>query len=390
MSTETAPLPVGASRTRSNLYSQIACGMNADTLAIQILGLTTGKGGGKPVVASEQKAPFKDGDWTPTSIALTGTTAPVTLDELTVCAGSSATEAVGLGSDGRLYAVGSVAEAASWVGGRGAIATPTTFAPNTLSSWPINTVTVFAVSPTGAPYVAAYQDASQAWQSGYPLPKPDATALRSFAARPDLSDAGTTHAIGLTTTGEAYEIATAQGPGIGVANWSAGKGRLGSASGLPVFNQLLLISGDNNQVFHVIGLGSDGSVWDVDTYSISASTWSGTSTTIAASGSITEGTIDFYLSTTAAGETAINLLAWAGSSLTCFATFVTGWTASTTTVPTAGVSSKWQVIDNSAAAMDGDYGDVFIIGLSGVGLVYELSYFHAGTWTAGAPTPINK
>jgi hypothetical protein len=75
------------------------------------------------------------------------------------------------------------------------------------------------------------------------------------------------HAVGLTSDGKASEVAAAKGPGVGSANWSKWTGILGSANGLPEFSQLVLVSGDGAGNFHVIGLGTDGSVWDIDQYS---------------------------------------------------------------------------------------------------------------------------
>lgn len=386
MNTETTTLP-DPTRTRHQQYSKLACGHGSPGLYVQVLGLGAGKKAGLPFVAAMQSSAFAHGDWTPSSLALTGANPPATLADLAVCAGFNATEAVGIGTDGRIYRVGSQTQYPQWTPGGGLLPQATTFAAGSLSACLINTATFFAVSSAQAPWVAAYRDQSQVWQPGYALPGPDGLTYTSLAARPDRSSAGTTHAIGLTTDGKASEVATASGPGTGIGNWTQGKGVLGSTTGLPSFTQLLLVSGDAKNNFHVIGLGTDGSVWDIDQYAATAALpgWSGVSTRISAAGAIGSGKIDFFLSG-APGDFAINLVAWAGSTLITFATFASSWSPVSVTIPTRGVSPHWQIVNN---LVDTTSNGIFLLGLSGAGLLYELAYCKNGTWTAGPATPIS-
>ena len=386
MNTETTTLP-DPTRTRHPQYSKFACGHGSPDLYVQVLGLGAGKKAGTASVASMQNSASAHGDWTPSSIALTGANPPATLADLAVCAGSSATEAVGIGSDGRIYRVGSQTQDQQWTPGGGLLPQATTFVPGSLSASLLNTATFFAVTSTQAPWVAGYRDQSQVWQPGYALPGAGGLSFQFLAARPDRSNAGTTHAIGLTTDGKACEVATAVGSGTGVGNWTAGKGRLGSATGLPAFTQLLLVTADSSQNFHVIGLGSDGSVWDIDRYAAGAVTpqWSGQSTRIVAPGSVSGSKIDFFLSGTPTSFT-INLVAWTNSTLVVFATFATIWVPASVTIPTSGASRHWQIINN---LVDTASNGIFILGLSGAGLLYELAYCKNGTWTAGTQTPIS-
>jgi hypothetical protein len=377
-----------AGRTQNRQYARLACGPGSPGNFVQVLGLSAGKDEGQPAVVSIQKTASAQGDWTPSYIPLTGAISPITLKDLVVCAGYNTTEAVGLGSNGNIYRVGYQTNSPAWVAGEGLLSQPVVFSPGTLSACLINTPTFFAVSFMNAPWVAAYRDQSQVWQKGYPLPGPAGLSYQAIAARPDTSDAGTTHAIGLTADGKACEVATAAGRGTGSGNWTQGKGILGQATGLPAFTQLVLISGDAANNFHVIGLGTDGSVWDIDQFATQAATpaWSGRSTLIAAAGTISNSKIDFFLSSSATGFS-INLLAWAGSTLKIFATYGTSWTTGTATIPTSGASLHWHVVNNLA---DPGSNSVFILGLSGAGLAYELAYCNNGTWTAGPRIPISK
>lgn len=376
-------------RTRHQQYGKIACGHGNPDLYVQVLGLGSGKNAGKPYVAAMQNSDSAHGDWTPSAFSLTGANAPATLVDLAACAGNNATEAVGLGSDGNIYRLGSQTQDGTWTKGGGLVAQSTTFSPGSISACLLNTVTVFAVSSAKAAWVAAYRNQSQPqqWQAGYALPGPVGVTYQSLAARPDLSNAGTTHAIGLTTDGKACEAATAGGPGTGASNWTTGKGILGQTTGLPAFAQLLLVSGDAQNNFHVIGLGTDGSVWDIDQYSATAATpaWSGNSTQIVAAGTIGNSKIDFFLSG-APGSFSINLVAWTNSTLVTFAIYASSWTTASVTIPTCGASRHWQIVSN---LKDTASNGIFILGLSGVGLLYELAYCKNGTWTAGPLTPIS-
>lgn len=378
-----------ATRTITNLYGKLACGHGTPGLYVQVLGIGAGKNAGQPAVAAMQNSTSAHGDWQSAYLPLTGATAPATLVDLTVCAGYNATEAVGLGSDGNIYLVGEQTEDKKWTAGAGMLTQndKTTFLPGTLSSFLLNTTTILALSSKNIPWVAAYRDQKQVWQPGYGLPSSIVSNFQSVAARPDLSSAGTVHAIGLTSDGSACEVSIASGSGTGSGNWKAGKGVLGSTTGLPTFAQLLLVSGDAAMNFHVIGLGIDGSVWDIDTYSAGTATpqWSGKSTRILAPSSVSDSKIDFFLSG-APGSFTINLVAWAGSTLSVLASFGTAWALSTATIPTSGFSARWQIINNLA---DTTSSGIFILGLSGLGLVYELAYSKDGTWTAGSTKPIS-
>lgn len=389
-STTLSPEPTSPNlgRTQNRQYAKLACGPGSPGNLVQVLGLSAGKNEGQPAVVSVQKSPSAQGDWTPSYVPLTGAASPVTLEDLVVCAGYNTTEAAGLGTNGNLYRVGYQTNSPAWVAGDGLLIQPVVFTPGTLSACLINTPTFFAVSFMNAPWVAAYRDQSQVWQPGYALPGPAGLSYQALSARPDLSDAATTHAIGLTLDGKACEVATAAGPGTGLKNWTQGKGILGQAAGLPAFTQLLLVSGDAASNFHVIGLGADGSVWDIDQFAARATTpaWSGQSTLIAAAGTVRGSKIDFYLSSSAAGFS-INLLAWAGSTLTIFATFGTVWARSAATIPTSGASLHWHVVNNLANPSGNS---LFILGLSGAGLAYELAYANNGIWTAGTTIPISK
>lgn len=390
-SAATETQPAEATRTITHLYSKLACGHGTPGLYVQVLGIGAGKNAGQPAVAAMQKSASAQGDWQSAYLPLTGPTAPAALVDLTVCAGYNATEAVGLGSDGNIYLVGEQTEDQKWTAGAGMLTQnqkTTTFLPGTLSSCLLNTTTILALSSKNIPWVAAYRDQKQVWQPGYGLPSSIVSNFQSIAARPDLSSAGTVHAIGLTSDGNACEVSTASGSGTGSGNWTAGEGLLGSTTGLPTFAQLLLVTGDAAMNFHVIGLGTDNSVWDIDTYSAGSATpqWSGKSTCIVAPSSVSDSKIDFFLSG-APGSFTINLVAWAGSTLSVLASFDTAWAASTATIPTSGFSARWQIINNLA---DTSSTGIFILGLGSVGLVYELAYCKDGTWSAGTKTPLNK
>ena len=86
----------------------------------------------------------------------------------------------------------------------------------------------------------------------------------------------------------------------------------------------------------------------------------------------------------------INIVGYSHSALTILATFVsTAWGTSTTVIPTCGSSSTWKIVNNPAYSFATKEVGAFILGLSGVGLLYELAYFDGTTWTAGAKTPIS-
>jgi len=372
-------------KIRHQAYGKLACGPAPINNYVQVLGLTTGKTAGLPAVASMQNSTSVQGDWTP---CYTPLTAPTPMVDLVVATGFDYTHAVGLGSDSHIYVAGSQNPAGKWEpkSGSGLISNPTLFVAGSLSAQLINTPTVFALSYAKTPWVAAYRSLGVVgWNSGYALPMPKPFTLQWLGARPDVGDAGATHAIGLTTDGKACEVAIASGPGTGSSNWTVGKGTLGLATGLPAFTQLLLVSGDAQGNFHVIGLGADGSVWDIDQYSPARTNpetspkWSGISTRIAAAGSVTAGKIDFYFSG------AINVVTWSGSGLKVLATYTTGWVPSTVAIPTSGGSLDWQVVNNMAGGAA-----CFILGLGVAGLAYELAYYGNGKWSTGSKDPISQ
>ena len=361
-------------------YGRLAFGYSQSNY-VQVLGLARGR----PAAASMQNSTSVQGSWSPVYVPL----APVTLSDLVVCAGNNTTQAIGLGTDGNIYPVGKKISGGSWQAASGSPVTQSKkFKAGTLRFQLINTSTVFAVASDGGAWVATYrsQDAQPVWKPGYQLPQPTTSIFQSLAARPDLSDAGTTHAIALAGSGVAYEVATAKGPGVGVNNWTAGAGALGGGATLPTFSQLVLVSGDCNSTFHVIGLGTDGSVWDIDQFAVKGSTlgWSKKSKNIVPAGTITVGPIDFYLSNPA-GSIVINLVKAVTGGLQVFAQFSqTGWNSASISIATSGGSTSWRLINNLVAGTG-----VLALGLGSTGFAYELAYFDGNTWTAGSRSPIS-
>ena len=387
-STALLDTPITDTATKRVTYSAFACGPD-NNLNIQVVGLTNGKSAGAAVLASNQKSATAEGSWNADKTALTPSGAE-SLSDLVICSGAPVTYAIGLGGDGKIYKTGMLPPSGSWQAGGGVVTQTQTFAAGSLAQQLINTNTVFAIASTGAPWVAAYQDYQQQWQVGYALPSSVTDSFKSIGARPDMSDAGTTHAIGLTAAGAAVEIATASGPGDTAAIWTKGHGALGkSTAQMPAFTQLHLVTADSVGTFHVIGLGSDGSVWDIDQFTALATSpdspaWTGNSTKILAAGSITQPGIDVYY------DGSINIVGYSHSALAILATFVsTAWGTSTTAIPTCGSSLNWKIVNNTAYAFATQKCGTFILGLSGVGILYELAYFDGTTWTAGAQTPIS-
>jgi len=381
----TQPAPLEVSRTQPHTVSKIAVGLTANNRLV-VAGITSGKLSGRPAVLSTQIEPFGNNNWQPGYLQLRGPVGMNYLTDLVVAAGNNLSHVVGLGNDGNIYCAGSE-NAGQWTPGAGLLSQVQTFLSGTLSAQIVNTATVFALSNLGAPWVAAYRDqqAQPQWQRGYALPNPTGATFKQLAARPDTSDLGPTHAIGLTTGGQAVEVATARGRGTGAGNWSPGAGVLGQASGLPAFVQLLAISGDNAGNFHVIGLGADGSVWDIDQYTANAAApkWTKVSQLIAPAGTCSTGKIGCYVGS----GLSLNLVAWQGSRLTVFACFTASWSTTTTVIPTSGIASEWHL----AANCKGSVGTEFILGVAGTGLVYELAYLNShGAWEAGAQVPINQ
>lgn len=377
--------PVEASRPQRHSFSKIAVGQSSNNRLL-VVGITSGKPSGQPAALSAQVSPYSNNNWQPGYTPLTGPVGMIYLTDLVVACGSNTTHAVGLGNDGNVYCTGSEV-GSKWTPGAGLFSQTNVFKPGTLSAQMMNTATVFAVSSQGAPFVALQRDQQSPpqWQPGYALPNPTGATFQQLLARPDMSDASPTHAIGLSTKGVAFEVASAKGPGTGPANWIPGAGQLGKASGLPAFSQLLAISSDAAGNFHVIGLGTDGSVWDIDQYSATAKTpqWSKNSLLIAPAGTISSSKIDCYLGT----GLSLNLVAWNNNQLTTFAQYSTSWGPAALPIPTCGVSMEWHLVANCL----GKPGTDFILGVAGTGLVYELAYLNSsGAWEAGAQVPINN
>lgn len=383
--------PRAADSARSRQYTRIAYGAGSPDPYLQVVGLGADQDAGQAIVASMQNPPGSPTLWQPAGQTLA---APVPLTDLVVCSDMVATDAVGLGNDGAIYVVGTQTQDAVWSPGPGRITLSPTFLPGSLSACLLNTSTVFAVTSAQAPCVAAQrsQQADNAWRGGYalPLPATGRTTYQWLGARPDVSDRGVTHAIGLTSAGQACEVATSAGSGTGPGNWLAGHGLLGNAGGLPVFTRLLLVSGDAKGAFHVIGVASDGSVWDIDQYQTSgAGGWTGRSQLIAPSG-IVRGAgnkIECYLTTDADGVV-LNLVCQTMSTLVCFAKNSAGaWVPQNFGIPVLGGCSEWQIVTNLTA---GAGPEVFILGLRGWGPVYQLASFSQGAWRAGPPAPISQ
>ncbi|WP_221030521.1 hypothetical protein [Actomonas aquatica] len=395
MDTVTLPDPrLDSDRTLPHQFSTFVCGQDPTNDYIQVVGLTGGKAAGLPALASAQNSPAASGTWTPAFQALTGAVPPNFLTDLTVCAGMNTTSAVGLGNDGKVYVVGRNIGGSHWKPGSGVISQSTTFREDTLTSWIINTGTCFAVSSSGAPWVAAYQaqDTQGTWTPGYALPSPQSVELTSLQARPDMSDDATTHAIGLTTDGQPFEVAYAAGRGTGVGNWKPGQGYLGQPVGLPVFQQLVLVSSDAKNLFHVIGLGKDGSLWDVDQFTATAAqpSWLGQSTQILPAGTIHNSSIQVHTTSTTASYITLDVIAWVENVLTIVARFTSNWTPLSQKIPTSGLALEWRVVENMAHFLNLGSPASMILGIGGLGFIHELAYHSGGTWTEASSSPINN
>lgn len=379
MTTQIASAPVTVPAATS--YAKIGVGLSPNTHLV-IAGLTAGKNGSQPRAASAQKSPYGSGNWTRLSQALTGTSSTTSLADLVIAADQYGTEALGLGNDGQIYRVGHEASGA-WTAGAGVVAQTTTFVPGTLSAQALNTATAFAIAnTTSAPWVALYRDqqAQPQWQPGFALPNPTSAKFRSLSARSDLSDAGTTHVIGLTIDGHACEVATTSGSGTGptTQKWSSGAGILGDKSALPALKQLVLVTADAAGTFHVIGLGTDNSVWDVDQFTANAAApaWTQKSTCIVAAGQFSADKIDCYFTS----ALTIQLLASSSGALFQLASYSSQWTAQPSKIPTLGACADWHVAPNPTTGTDAE---AFILGVANTGLVYEVADYGNGQWTQG-------
>ncbi|HLP26427.1 MAG TPA: hypothetical protein VK477_12165, partial [Acidobacteriota bacterium] len=230
--------------------------------------------------------------------------------------------------------------------------------------------------------VALYRDqqAHPQWQPGFALPNPTSSKFASLGARSDLSDAGTTHVIGLTRDGNACEVATTSGPGAGptAQTWTKGAGFLGDKSVLPMLKQLVLVTADAAGNFHVIGLGTDNSIWDVDQFTANAPqpAWSHQSTCIVAPGQFAADKIDCYFSS----ALEILLLASSGGALFQLASYSNEWTAQPSRISTLGACADWHIASNPTT---GTGTEAFILGAANTGLVYEVADYANGKWTQG-------
>lgn len=379
--------PVSVARPQATQYANLALGLSTPNNHLQIVGLTAGKSAGQPGVAAAQASPYGQGDWTPVATRLTGATPPATLKHLAITADTIGCEAVGLGNDGKIDRAGRQFDG-PWVSDTGPVTQPMTFVPGSLSAHVLNTATVFAAAATdNAPWVALYRDQSTPpqWQPGFALPNPTHSEFQFVAACPDLSDAGTTHVIGLTTGGRACEVATTSGRGTGPTDqqWTGGFGFLGNASGLPAFSQLVLISGDAAQNLHVLGHGLDGSVWDIAQYSLAPVNggWKNHSTLIYAGGQKNLRKIACFLTP----ALTLNLVGSALGQLWQLATYDVAWKSDVIPLPLRGTCTDWHLAPNPVVQTGTD---AFIIGLGGTGLVYEMLVYQNGAWAAGAPGPI--
>ncbi len=378
MTTQVASAPVTVPVATS--YAKIGVGLSPNSHLL-IVGLTGGKSPGLPRAASAQKSPYGSGNWTRLSKALTGTSSSTSMADLVIAADQYGTEALGLGNDGNIYRAGQEASG-EWTAGAGIVSQTTTFVPGTLSTQALNTATVFAVAnPLYAPWIALYRDQEThpQWQPGLALPNPTSSKFASLCARPDMSDAGTTHVIGLTRDGNACEVATTSGSGTGpTQTWTKGVGFLGDKSVLPALKQLVLVTADAAGNFHVIGLGTDNSVWDVDQFTANAATpaWSHTSACIVEAGQFTADKIDCYFSS----AFTILLLASSGGLLFQLATYSNEWTANPSRIPSLGACADWHVAPNPTT---GTGTEAFILGVASTGLVYEVADYGGGKWTQG-------
>lgn len=375
MNTQVAPTPVDAPIATS--YASIAVGLSPNTHLI-VAGVTAGKTGGQPSAAAVQCAPYGSGNWTRQSKALSGPIPGTALTDLVITADLFGTEVLGLGNDGVIYRCGREAGGV-WAPGTGKFPQGTAFVPGSLSAQFLNTSTAFAVAAGSlAPWAAIYRDnVSKGWKDGFALPNHTAAKFTSLRACPDMSGAGTVHVIGITSAGSICETATVSGGGCGPSQtWVAGSGNLGQSSGLPAFQQVVLVSGDGNGNFHAIGLGTDGSIWDVDQFTPSTSAWSRKSTCIVAARQFTGDKIACYLSSTKS----LLLVGSTAGSLSQLASYAGSWTAVTTPIPAFGLVTNWHLVPNPVT---GTNTDAFILGVANTGLVYEVADYQAGKWVKG-------
>ncbi len=386
MSTLASPVASADSATRHQTYGTFTSGFFTSgsefSLAVMIAGLTSGKLSGLPVIASQQNSSPAPNNWTAEAIPLTFAQ-PAPLADLVLSCGTDTVYAIGVDQSGKLYQAGLLPPNGSWQNGSGPMSGPTTFAPGTLSAQLTNTDTVFGLGPNNMPWVATYLDRNGLWQPGYALPCPVGIGFASIEARPELSNAGTTHVIGLTGPGWAAEVACASGSQLGPAGWTIGKGPLGGA-GLPMMAQVRVATADAAGRMHVIGLDINGGLWDIDQFSPAAGgggTWSGQSLQVLPAGSVSSRTFDVFVGTDGS-STVLNVITGDADGFSTIATYGSAWSTTTSSIPTSGKSTTWKLVNNPK-------GGAFILGLSGIGLLYQLAWNSGGGWTAGTQTPIS-
>jgi hypothetical protein len=382
------------------MYSKMAVGFGFSAKKtsnlIQVLGIDSGNA--QVRVASMQADTSIAGDWRPSGAALLNV-ASTRLHQLVVASGFDGTYALGLGSDGNIYRLGTQLHEDSWQSGGGILQNSTTFSPVCgISAALGNSSEVFAISNVDySAWVAAYHNEGEVgWNPGFVLPGGKVSNFMWVGARPDLSEKAVVHAIGLNLRGNPYEIAVQSGSGVGSQTWSAGVGELGDQE--RPYSLLLLITGDSQQTFHVIGMGQDGSVWDVDQYSATASTpaWSKKSVQIAPSGTIsTHNPIFDYVLDQKANVYLITQEATPKGEmqLVQFASLVgDSWKQTSSVIPASRTTSYWSVVTNLAAGTStSSPSPSFILGLSHTtGHIYELAYTADGVnWTKGQTNAIS-
>jgi hypothetical protein len=375
-------------------YSAFAAGMGSaaqlqNDFMTQVVGISSAVPS-QGIVAAMQNSGSPSGSWNAALFPLTALPKNVPLDKVIVTVGNSRSDVIGLGGDGQIYRLGNQEHFDQWNEGGGLLSQQATFAKtlglNTCSAFAV-APQVFAVNTNGQAWVAAYQDGSNAWHPGFALPNQCGNTYQSISARPDLSSDGINHAIGLTTEGLACELALQDctNRNYGAATWAPGAGALGSPTGLPSFTQLMLITGDDANVFHVIGLGSDGSVWDVDQYNIATSGWSHASVNVVGAGS-GYSRISFYLDVVDSALT-ICLVGSSSGALTSFASYDSsnGWvTDSPVAIPVTQSPRHWIIIPNTPAG-ESSY---LVMDLNSAGKMVVSAWCSGGVWNEGSTTPI--
>ena len=100
MSTLASPMASAESATRHQTYGQFTSGTN-NNLDVVIVGLSSGKISGIPVVASQQNSNPGPNNWTPENKPLTFAK-PAPLADLVLCCGGDITYAIGVDQSGKL------------------------------------------------------------------------------------------------------------------------------------------------------------------------------------------------------------------------------------------------------------------------------------------------